>query len=103
VKYKPEQEVLKGVIPRIIQPSSTDTAQLGLEITDGPYKGVTYGYTRFEVQNGNTEDGMVPVKFETTIYSAPEGFTKDETFDAFTSEVLLAWLEYIAGDAPKGD
>jgi hypothetical protein len=58
---------------------------------------VVFGFTKFEVlANKQTSDGMVPTKFETTIYNAPEGFQKDESFDSFTSEVLVAWLSYIA-------
>jgi hypothetical protein len=75
---------------------------MGLEITDGPYKGVTYGYDKFDVV-GDAKDGLVPVKYETVVYSAPEGFVKDESFDAFTSEVLVAWLSLVAelGERPN--
>ena len=104
MKSKPEQKILDAVLPRIWQPKSTDVAELALEVRDGPYKGVTYGYTAFNIDDGPAgTDGLVPCKFETRIYQAPEGFTPDESFDMFTGEVLLAWLSYIVKDAPKGD
>jgi hypothetical protein len=103
VKSKPEQAILGCVIPRIWQPNSTDTAELGLEIQDGPYKGVVFGFTKFSIDEEQGPDNMVPCHFETTIYSAPEGFKADEAFDVFTAEVLVAWLSYIVGEAPKGD
>ena len=88
-------DILNAVLPRIIQPSSTDVSEMGLEIMDGPYKGVTFGYTAFE-SVGEAQDGMQPVRYDTTIYSAPAGFVKDEGFDAFTSEFLVAWIGLIA-------
>lgn len=95
-----KKEILNAVLPRIWQPKSTDNAQMALEIVDGPYKGVVYGYKSFDVV-GDSKDGMVPVKYETEIYSAPAGFKQDESFDAFTSEILVAWLELVAELKPN--
>ena len=92
---KNKQEVLNAVLPRIVQPSSTDDAKMGLEIVTGPYKGVVYGYVSFDAI-GAAQDGLQPVKYETYVYSAPSGFIQDEAFDAFTREVLIAWLELVA-------
>jgi hypothetical protein len=95
MKNNPKQEILNAVLPRIWQPKSTDESKLALEIVDGPYKGVIYGYTEFGAV-GQTEDGMIPVKYETVVYSGPKGFQQDEAFDAFTRDVLVAWLELVA-------
>lgn len=104
MKSKDNQHVLNAVLPRIWQPNSTDTAELALEVKDGPYTGVVFGFTKFDVQEDKPDSkGLVPVKFDTTIYQSPEGFVKDESFDAFTAEILIAWLEYIVGEAPKGE
>lgn len=92
---KNKQEVLNAVLPRIIQPSSTDESKMALEIVAGPYKGVVYGYTSFQAV-GDVKDSMQPVKYETCIYSAPAEFKQDEAFDAFTTEVLIAWLSLVA-------
>lgn len=96
-------EILDCVLPRIMQPSSTDEAQMGLEVTVGPYKGVTFGYDSFEVLEDKAEDGMVPVRYSTIIYSAPNAFVKDESFDAFTSEVLIAWLTLVSEQGDRSD
>ena len=92
---KNKQEVLNAVLPRIVQPSSTDDAKMALEIVAGPYKGVVYGYTSFQAV-GEVKDSMQPVKYETCIYSAPDEFKHDEAFDVFTTEVLIAWLELVS-------
>ena len=92
----PEKGVLECILPRLIQRSSVEPAVLGLEVLDGPYKGVVFGFTKFDVRQERLANGMVPTRFETTVYEAPENFAKDEGFDEFTSEVLLAWLNYIA-------
>ena len=91
-----DKGILECIMPHLIQPSSTDTALLGLEVTYGPYKGVVFGFTKFDVIAERLANGMVPTRFETKVYGAPEGFRKDEAFDEFTSEVLVAWLSYIA-------
>lgn len=88
--------ILDCILPRLIQPTTTSIAVLGLEVLDGPYKGVVFGFTKFDVMPERLANGMVPTRFETTLYHSPEGFVKDESFDAFTSEVLVAWLSYIA-------
>ena len=93
--------ILHQCKPKIVQPSSTDVAQLGLEIIDGPYRGVTFGFTHFDVKDQADPSGLRPVKFETTIYSAPEGFEPSEPFDAFCGEVLMAWLQLIAAQNPN--
>lgn len=81
--------------PKIVQPSSLDEAQLGLEILDGPYRGVTFGFTKFDVKETVDAAGLRPVRFETTIYSAPDGFVPSEAFDTFCGEVLVEWLKLI--------
>ena len=88
--------VLECILPRLIQRTTLEPVTLGLEVLDGPYRGVVFGFTKFDVRAEKLENGMVPTKFETTVYGAPEGFLKDEAFDEFTSEVLMAWLNYIA-------
>ena len=90
-----KERILNAVLPRIWQPSSTDVAQMALEITDGPYKGVVYGYTGFHAV-GEAEMGLIPVRYDTHIYTAPQGFVQDESFDEFTSDVLVAWLDLVA-------
>ena len=98
---KNKQEILNAVLPRIIQPSSTDESKMALEIVAGPYKGVVYGYTSFQAV-GEVKDSMQPVKYETVIYTAPPDFVKGEAFDAFTTEILVAWLELVSelGEKP---
>ena len=91
-----EKGILDCILPRLIQATTATQPILGLEVLDGPYKGVVFGFTKFEVLASKMENGMVPTKFETAIYSSPEGFTADEAWDSFTAEMLIAWLSYIA-------
>ena len=87
--------VLNTIIPRLVRPASGGDGILALEIIDGPYKGVVFSFTKFEVQADRPVNGMVPTKFETKIWQCPENFRVDESFDNFTAEVLIAWLSYI--------
>jgi hypothetical protein len=69
---------------------------LRLEIIGGPYVGVIFGFSSFMILPQKLEDGLVPARFETTIYKSPKGFDKDEAFDYYCRELLLAWLHFIA-------
>jgi hypothetical protein len=87
--------ILNSIRPRLVPVDRGDPI-LGLEVLDGPYKGITFSFSKFIVQKERMKDGMVPTKFETQIHEAPTGFVPDESFDLFCSEVLLAWLSYIS-------
>lgn len=89
-------DLLTMIIPRLWKREETSEPLLALEVTDGPYRGVIFAYTKFDVLSTAPDlDGFVPTRFETTVLSEPRGFVKDETFDLFTSEVLFSWLSYI--------
>lgn len=89
------RNILNDICPRLVKVDNGDPI-LGLEILDGPYKGVVFSFTKFSVLREREENGMVPTRFETTVHTAPDGFRADETFDLYCSEVLLAWLGYIS-------
>lgn len=90
-----KHNILNSICPRLVKVDQGDPI-LGLEILDGPYKGVTFSFSKFIVQKDRMENGMVPTKFETTVHHAPPSFVADESFDLFCSEVLLAWLSFIS-------
>ena len=88
--------ILNMVIARLVKKTPFAEPILALEVLDGPYKGVVFSFTKFTYMMERTENGMVPVRFETEVYSSPPDFQKDEAFDEFSSEVVLAWLHYIS-------
>lgn len=92
----PDVNVLNSIIPRLWKTAPFAEPLLGLEVLDGPYVGVVFGFTKFELAPVKIEGGFIPAKFETEIYKSPAGFERDEAFDSYCSEVLLAWLHYIA-------
>lgn len=91
-----QYSILNTVLARLIKTTSDSEPILGLEVIDGPYTGVVFAFTKFTVQNHKMDNGMVPAKFELTIYGAPKDFVQDEAFDEYTRDVLLAWLSYIS-------
>ncbi len=93
----PNMAVLSKILARMIPSDMSKLGKelLGLEIIDGPYKGVTYWYSKFNIDIEHSHDGMAAVTFTTQIHEAPVGFTVDEAFDEFCGEVLFAWLSYI--------
>lgn len=99
-KHTPQVEddktILDKVMGRLWKPSEHAEPILAIEVMQGPYKGVVFAYTQFTVFNHKLEDGMVPVKYETTVLDSPAGFVKDEDFDIFTSDVCIAWLGHLA-------
>jgi hypothetical protein len=89
--------VLKTVIARLWRPvGHLGEAMLAMEVLEGPYQGVIFSFGAFEVQNHRFPNGMVPAKFSTVVHQSPTGFVADEAFDLFCSEILLAWLSFIA-------
>lgn len=87
--------ILNSVCPRAVErPDGTPT--LGIEILDGPYRGVVFSYKSFNVQSEKEANGMVPMKFDTEVLKAPRGFRADESFDQFCGEVIVAMLEYLS-------
>lgn len=92
-----DTDIMKFVMPRLYRPTPFAEAIMSLEIFDGPYTGVVFSYKGFSVGviDSAAPDGMVPVKFDTTVHVAPAGFEKDEAFDLFTREILLVWLNYV--------
>ena len=83
-----DTNILNGVMPKLVKTSRGQI--LGLEILDGPYRGVTFSFKKFQVLNDMGPDGMVPTKFETDIHESPDGFRPTEDFDLYCGEVLLA-------------
>jgi hypothetical protein len=88
--------ILKDIIPRQWKTAPFAEPVLALEIIGGPYVGVIFGFSSFMIIPQKLEDGLVPARFETTIYKSPKGFDKDEAFDYYCRELLLAWLHFIA-------
>jgi hypothetical protein len=91
-----DYSILNTVVARLVRSAKDAEPVLGLEVIDGPYKGVVFSFAKFIVQNNRLENGMVPAKFEVAIWKAPEGFQQDEGFDEYSRDVLLAWLGYIS-------
>ena len=89
-----DYSILKTVMGKLI-PISNGEGILGLEVLDGPYKGVTFSFTKFDILPYRSRNGMVPTKFETKVYEHPEGFVPDEAWDRYTAELFIAWLLYI--------
>jgi hypothetical protein len=94
---KPEDfQILQTIVARLVVPGPLAKPELGLEvIREGPYKGVIFNVTNFEVQPGMLKNGMVPVRFQVRIYAHPTGFVQDAAFDDYAREVFIAWLSYI--------
>jgi len=90
-----EENILNNIIPRLI-PLARGESILGLEIINGPYKGVTFSFKKFTVSKERLVNGMVPTQFETHVHESPPGFEADEAFDEYCSEVLLGWLHFIS-------
>lgn len=91
-----EYSILNTVLARLIKTTPDSEPILGLEVIDGPYTGVVFAFTKFTVQNHKMDNGMVPAKFDVSVFKTPDGFTQDEGFDEYTRDVLLAWLGYIS-------
>lgn len=91
-----EDSILNFIRPQLVKVDETNCV-LGLEILIGPYTGVVYSYSHFEVMD-ETDDasGLRRTKFETTVHTAPDGFVPEEAFDHFCGEVLVEWLEYLS-------
>lgn len=79
------------VQPRILP----ETGALALEVLAGPYKGVVYSYTSFDVIDEPSDDEMARVRFQTTVHSPPK-FVADDAFDAFCSDILVSWVELLS-------
>jgi hypothetical protein len=93
---KPDLSVLKCVLARLISVPQYPRPILALQVTDGPYHGVTFWFSKFTLNPAQTDAyGMTPVRFETQIYEAPDGFRPDEAFDKFCGEIFYAWLYYV--------
>ena len=88
--------ILNEIMPRLWPTEKDGENILALEVLTGPYKGVVFSFSRFSVLNTVGPDGMVPTKFETVVHAAPVHFRPNEAFDHYSSEVLLAWLQYIS-------
>lgn len=96
IKDEPDLDVLKCVQGRLIRVKSVIDPVLAIEIIAGPYKGVTFWFSKFTLDPSKaTADGMVPVKFECKVYQSPEGFVHDESFDMFCGEIFYAWITYL--------
>jgi hypothetical protein len=91
-----DEDVLKSIIARLVKTSPHADPILGLEVLDGPYRGVVFSFSTFEVMDRQLDNGMVPTKFNVTIHQAPKDFVYGEAFDEYAREVLLAWLGYIS-------
>jgi hypothetical protein len=90
-----ERTILDMVMPRL-WPNGNSDPFLVLEVTEGPYKGVVFAFSKFEVSTKKIKDGMVATKFETKQYVTPKGFRADEAWDLWAGEFLLAWLHYLS-------
>lgn len=82
------------VRPRILP----DTNGLALEVIDGPYQGVIYSYTSFDVLDEPSvasDAQMSRVRFQTIVHS-PSNFVADSAFDEFCSDILVSWVEMLS-------
>lgn len=84
--------------PRVVRTTTEDV--LALEIINGPYRGVIYSYSTFEVLDDPTDDGMARVRFSTRIHE-PLDFVADVTFDEFCSDMLVAWIEMLSHEQTR--
>jgi hypothetical protein len=95
----PDFGILDRIIGRLIKKSPFAEPMLGLEILDGPYKGIVFSFREFTFMPAQSKDGLVPTRYETDIHTIPPSlkasFRKDEAFDTFTTEILIAWIGYI--------
>ncbi len=91
-----DMSILNCVMARLLKLKTFQHPILGIEIIQGPFKGVTFYYSHFEVDMEHPDpQGMAPLKFDTEIYEAPDGFEPDEGFDHFCGELFFAWLSFI--------
>lgn len=88
--------VLDSILLRLWRVHPMASTELALEVIDGPYKGVVFTWGQFEASTKKTEDGMTPIHFTTRIFVSPEGFKQDAAWDAWCSEVMLAWMAHTA-------
>lgn len=92
----PDMSILNCVMARLVQTETFQHPILGLEVLQGPYKGVTFWFSSFNVDMEHLDDsGLAPVKFQTEVYEAPEGFVADEAWDRFCGDIFYAWLSFI--------
>lgn len=91
--------VLDAVRAHHIKKSPFAEPILAIEILDGPYRGISFSFTSFVMLHSETKNGMVPTRYETEVHVIPEhlktSFRKDEAFDQYTSEIVIAWLTYL--------
>jgi len=90
-----DESMLKSVILRLWQRHPKAQAELCIEVIDGPYKGIVFGFSEFDVAATKTADGMRPVKFSTKLFKAPKDFKKDAAWDSWTGELFIAWLGHV--------
>lgn len=92
-------DVLDKVMARQYKAAPFKEPVIALEILHGPYKGIVFMFTNFIMKAKPDENGMVATRYETEILVVPpelQGtFVKDEAFDAYTTEIVVAWLHYI--------
>jgi len=88
--------ILDSVMARLWSTNSLTEPILALEVLYGPYTGAVFAFTKFELSPQKLANGMVPTKFETTVFVKPEGFREDEAWDEWTAELLMAWLSYLS-------
>lgn len=91
-------EFSRYIQPRVFRTDTEDV--LALEIINGPYRGVIYSYTTFDVLDDRTDDGMVRVRFSTRIHE-PTNFVADVVFDEFCSDILVAWIELLSHEQSR--
>lgn len=94
---KPQDfSILQTIIPRLWAPGPYLEPVLALEVISGQYKGLIFSFKNFDLAHERLQNGMIPVHFNVRVWREPVDFKQDEHFDNYTTEVLMAWMGYIA-------
>lgn len=97
----PEQTIFNSVKPVEHGKEADGSPRRAMQVLYGPYTGVVFAFSKFEVNDGEVVDGMYPVSYETVVYAHPKGFREDEAWDQWTAELLQAIVTQSIGEYVK--
>lgn len=88
--------VLDDIIIRLWKRHPLAPQEAALESIAGPYKGIVFIPGNFKALPNKTKDGFTPMQFNVRVVKAPKGFVEDAAWEAWASEVVLAWVAQVA-------
>ena len=85
-----DQTILNSIEPCEHGTGADGSPRRAMRVVYGPYTGVVFAFSKFEIDEKQVVEGMYPATYETEIYARPKGFREDESWDQWTSELLQA-------------